>query len=141
MGAMQLLSLKHGLMHALPDGDIELWKELLKVRQDKGVSHLLGMCHTYYAIESGAAVMCAGKTINAVQKSHQPQQQPQKCPSQCQNCTCWHQPGHDNCPAQESLCKGCWKKGHRKAKCHSSKKNQSTVPVDRQSTCMSGQHA
>ena len=55
---------------AIPDDDIELWKELLKVSQDKGVSHLLEICHTYYAIESGAAAMYAEKTINAVQKSH-----------------------------------------------------------------------
>ena len=58
------------LIHAIPDGDIELWKELLKVRCDKGVSNLLEICCTYYAIESGAAATCIGKTISAVQKSH-----------------------------------------------------------------------
>ena len=58
------------LICAIPDGDIELWKELFKVSQDKGVSHLLEICHIYYVIKSGAATMCAGKTINAVQKSH-----------------------------------------------------------------------
>ena len=87
------------LIHAIPDGDIELQKELLKVSQDKDVSHLLEICHTYYAVESGAAPICAGKTINAGQKSHQPQKQPQKHPSQCQNCTHQHPPGGDNCPA------------------------------------------
>ena len=51
------------LIHAIPDGDIELWKELLKVGCDKGVSHLLKVCHTYYAIESVAATMFADKTI------------------------------------------------------------------------------
>ena len=30
----------------------------------------LKICSTYYAIESGAAAMCTGNTINAVQKSH-----------------------------------------------------------------------
>ena len=60
------------LICAILDGDIELWKELLKVSQDKGVSHLLEICCTYYAIESGTGAMCAGKTINVVQKSHQP---------------------------------------------------------------------
>ena len=39
------------LIHAIPDGDIKLQKELLKVSQDKGVSHLLEICHMYYAIE------------------------------------------------------------------------------------------
>ena len=60
------------LICAIPDGDIELQKELLKVSQDKGISHLVDICCTYYAIESGAAAMCAGKTVNGVQKSHQP---------------------------------------------------------------------
>ena len=32
---------QHRLIHAIPEGDIELWKELLKVSQDKGVSYLL----------------------------------------------------------------------------------------------------
>ena len=58
------------LILAIPDGDIELWKELLKVSQDKSVSHLLEICHTYCGIESGAAGMCAGKVITVVQKSH-----------------------------------------------------------------------
>ena len=31
-------------------------------------------------------------------------------------------PGCDNCPAQESVCRGCSKKGHWQSKCHSSKK-------------------
>ena len=60
------------LIWAIPDGDMELWKEPLKVSQDKGVSHPLEICHTYYAVESGAAALCAGKTIHALQKSHQP---------------------------------------------------------------------
>ena len=84
--------------------------------------------------------MCAGKTINVVQKSHWPQKQPQKHPSQCQNCTCQHPPGCDNCLAQESVCKGCLKKGYWQAKCHSRKKNQSTAPVDSQSKGTPGQY-
>ena len=94
----------------------------------------------HYAVESGAAVMCAGRTINAIQKSHQPQKQLQKHPLHCQNCTHPHSPGHDNCPAQESVCKGCLKNGHWQAKCNSSKKNQSTAPVDSQSKGTPGQH-
>ena len=73
--------------------------ELLKVSHNKGVSHLLEVCYTYYAVESGAAAMCAGKTINVVQKSHQCWKPPQKQSSQCPNCTCHHPPGCDNCPA------------------------------------------
>ena len=52
--------------------------------------------------------------------------------SQCQNCTWQHPPGCDNCPTQESIGRGCSKKGHWQAKCHSSKKNQSTAPLDGQ---------
>ena len=108
-GAVEF-EVQHRLIHAIPDGDIELQKELLKVRHDNGVSHLLEICHRYHAIESGAAEMCAGKTINAVQKSCQPQKPPLKQPSQCQNCKSQHPPGSDNCPAGESVCKGCFKK-------------------------------
>ena len=97
--AAVMFEVHHRLIHAILDGDIELWKELLKVSQDKGVYHLLEICHAYYAIESRAAAMCAGKTISEIQKSHQPQKQLQKHPTQCQNCTCQHPPGCDNCPA------------------------------------------
>ena len=120
------------LIYAIPDGDIELQKELLKVNWDKGVSYLLEMCCTYYVVESGAAAMCAGKTINTVQNSHWPQKQPQKHPSQCYNCTCQHPLGCDNFPARKAICRGS-KKGHWQAKHCSSKKNQSTTPVDSQS--------
>ena len=61
---------QHRLICGIPDDDIELQKELLKVSCNKGVSHLLEICHTYYVIESRTAAMCAGKTINAAQKSH-----------------------------------------------------------------------
>ena len=41
------------LIWAIPDDDIELCKQLLKVSHDKRVSHLLEICRTYYAVESG----------------------------------------------------------------------------------------
>ena len=90
---------QHRLICAITDGDIELWKELLGVSYDNGVSHLLEICHTYYSIEPAAPAMCSDKTINALQKSCQPQKQPLKHPSQCQNCTCQHPSGCDSCPA------------------------------------------
>ena len=75
----------------------------------------------YYAIESGVAVMCAGKAIHALCQGHQPQKnKPQKSASQCPNCTHSHPPGQDNCPAWNAICKGCSKKGHQHAKCLSS---------------------
>ena len=52
------------LIQAIPDADIELWKELLKVNHDKKVSNLLEISHTYYTIESEVAAMCAGKAIH-----------------------------------------------------------------------------
>ena len=58
------------LICAIPDGDIELQKELLRISYVKGVSHLLEICCTYYVIESEAAAMSAGKTTNGVPKSH-----------------------------------------------------------------------
>ena len=119
--------------HWAAEGTSQSW-----LRQ--GVSYLLEICHSFYTIESGAAAMCAVQTINAVQNFCWPQKQPQKHPSQCQNCTCQHPPGCDNCPAWESVWRGCLKKEHWQAKCHSSKKNQSTTPVENQSKGMPGQH-
>ena len=37
----------------------------------------------------------------------------------CPNCTHQHPPGRNNCPAHDSACKGCGKKGHWHAKCRS----------------------
>ena len=54
-------------------------------------------------------------------KADQPQKnKPQQPASQCPNCTHLHPSGHDNCPAWNAICKGCSKKGHWHAKCHSS---------------------
>ena len=75
------------LIRAIPDANIKLWKELLKVSCEKKVSHLLEISHTYYTIESGAAAMCASKAIDNLCQGHQAQKnKPQKCPS----CTCSH---------------------------------------------------
>ena len=109
------------LIQAIPEANIELQKELLKVNHDKNVSDLLEISHTYYAVESGVAAMCTGKAIHALCQGHQPQKsKPQKCTSQCPNCTCSHSPGCDNCPAQNTTCNGCSKRGNWHAKCHSS---------------------
>ena len=54
------------LIQAIPDTDIELHKQLLKVSHDKKVSYPLEICRTYYAVESGAAAMCAGHAVHAV---------------------------------------------------------------------------
>ena len=49
----------------------------------KKVSHLLEISHTYYAIESGAAVVCGGKAIHTLHQGHQPQKnKPQRSASQ-----------------------------------------------------------
>ena len=109
------------LIWAIPDANIELWKELLKVNHDKKISHLLEISCTYYAIESRAAVMCAGKAIHPLHQGHQPKRnKPQKCTPQCTNCTHPCFPGHDNYSPWNAICKGCSKKGHWHAKCCSS---------------------
>ena len=43
------------LIRAIPDADIELCKQLLKVSCDKRVSHLPEIYRTYYAVESGSS--------------------------------------------------------------------------------------
>ena len=85
------------------------------MNHDKKVSNLLEISCTYYAIESKAAAMCAGKAIHALCQGHKPQKsKPEKCTPQCPNCTCSHSPGHDNCPAWNATCNSC------ATKCHSS---------------------
>ena len=57
------------LIGAIPDANIGLQKELLKVSCKKKVSHLLEISHTYYAVKSGAAAMCAGKAIHTLHQA------------------------------------------------------------------------
>ena len=57
---------QHRLIWAIPDADIGLHKQLLKVSHDKRVSHLLEICRTYYAVESAVAAMCVGHVVHAV---------------------------------------------------------------------------
>ena len=102
---------QHRLIRVTPDADIELCKQLLKVSHDKRVSHLLEICRTYYAVESGVATMCAGHMVHAVCHA---------CQTHglltfytlCPNCTHQHPPGRNNCPAHDLACKGFGKKGH-----------------------------
>ena len=109
------------LIWAIPDANIGLQEELLKVNYDKKVSHLLEISCMYYAVESGVAAMCAGKAIHALHQGNQPQKKkPQKCAPQCLNCTHSYFPGCDNCPVQNAIWKGCSKKGHWHAKCNGS---------------------
>ena len=104
-----------------PRCNIELHTQLLKVTHDKRVSHLLEICRTYYAVESDAAAMCVGHAIHAVCHTHQAHDSKlQMSYAPYPNCTHQHPPSRHNCPAQDSACKGCGKKGHWQAKCHSS---------------------
>ncbi|ELU14261.1 hypothetical protein CAPTEDRAFT_216914 [Capitella teleta] len=45
---------------------------------------------------------------------------PNKSTGQCPNCTKEHPPGRNTCPARESSCAKCKKKGHWAAKCRGS---------------------
>ena len=108
------------LIQVIPDANFELCKQLLKVSYDKRLSHLLEICRTYYTVESGAAALCAWHAVHAVchtYQTHDPKLLTSYIP--CPNCTCQHSPGRHNCPAQDSACKGCGKKGHWWAKCWS----------------------
>ena len=101
------------LIRAIPDAEIELCKQLLKVSCDKRVSHLLEICRTYYAVESGVAAMCAGHVVHAVCHAHQSHDHKALTSYKpCPNLTHQHPPGRNNCPAHDSACKGCGKKGH-----------------------------
>ena len=108
------------LIQVIPDANIKLHKELLKVSHDKRVSHLLEICRTYYAVESGAAAMCVGHVVHAIChtcQTHDPKSLTSYRP--CPNCTHQHPPSRNNCPAHDLACKGCGKKGHWQAKCQS----------------------
>ena len=112
---------QHRLILAIPDANIKLHKQLLKVSCDKRVSHLLEICRTYYAVESGVAAMCAGHVVHAVCHTCQTHD-PRLLTSYklCPNCTHQHPPSRNNCSAHDSACKGCGKMGHWQANCHSS---------------------
>ena len=106
------------LIRVIPDANIELCKQLLKVSHDKRVSHLLEICRTYYAVESGAAAMCARHVVHAIHHACQTHDMLTSY-TLCPNCTHQHPPGRHNCPVHDSACKGCGKKGHWQAKCQS----------------------
>ena len=90
---------QHRLIQAIPDANIELHKQLLKVSHDKRVLHLLEICRTYYAVESGVAAMCAGHVVHAVCHTYQVHDsKPQMSSTPCPNCTCQHPPSRHNCP-------------------------------------------
>ena len=109
------------MIRAIPDANIELCKQLLKVSCDKRVLYLLEICRTYYAVESGAAAMCAGHAVYAVcHTCHAHDPKLQMSYALCPNCTHKHHPSRHNCPSQDLACKGCGKNGHWQAKCHSS---------------------
>ena len=78
------------------------------------------MCRTYYAVESGAAIMCAGHVVHAVHHACQTHDHtPLTSYTLCPNCTHQHPPGRHNCPAHDLACKGCGKKGHWQVECQS----------------------
>ena len=104
---------QHRVIWVIPDTDIELHKQLLKVNCDKRVWHLLEICRTYYTVETGAAAASVGHAVHAVCHTYQAHNsKPQMSYASCPNCTHQHPPSRHNCPAQDSACKGCGKKGH-----------------------------
>ena len=108
------------LIWVIPDAVIKLCKQFLKVSCDKRASHLLEICRTYYAVESGVAAMCVEHVVHAVCHAHQTHD-PKLLTSYSPypNCIHQHPPGRNNSPAHGSACKGCGKKGHWWTKCQS----------------------
>ena len=91
---------QHRLIWVIPDANIKLCKQLLKVSCDKKVSHLLEICRTYYTVESGVAAMCVDLAVHAVCHTHQAHEPNLEISyTLCPNCTCQHPPSRDNCPA------------------------------------------
>ena len=79
------------LIWAIPDADIKLQKEPLKVSCKKKVSHLLKISCMYYTIEPGANGMYAGKAIHTLCQGCPPQKnKPQIPTSHFPNCTHSH---------------------------------------------------
>ena len=120
---------QHRLIRAIPDANIKLHKQLLKVSCDKRVSHLLEICRTYYTVKSGVAAMCAGHVVHVVChacQTHDPKLLTSYTLSP--NCTCQQPPNRNNCPAHYSACKGCGKKGHWWAKYQSCNATGPQVP-------------
>ena len=98
-GAIEL-EVQCRLIQAIPDTDIELCKQLLKVSCDEKVSHLLVICRTYYAMESGVAAVCACHVIDTVCHTCQAHDsKPQTSYAPCPNCPHQHPSGRHNCPA------------------------------------------
>ena len=84
---------QYRLIWVIPDPNNEPCKKLLKVSHDKRVSHLLEICRTYYAVESGVAAMCMGHVVHAVCHTHQTHDpKPLISYTPCPNCTCQHPP-------------------------------------------------
>ena len=109
-GAIEF-KVQHRLIWAIPDANIELHKQLLKVSRDKRISHLLEICRTYYTVESGVVAMCVGHVLHTVChacQTHDPKLLTSYTP--CPNCTSQHPPSRNNCPAHDLACKGCWKR-------------------------------
>ena len=91
------------------------------MNHNKKVSDLLEISCTYYAFNSEAAAMYAGKAIHDLHQDHQPQKsKSQNCTQQCPSCICSHSPGHDNCTTWNAICNSCSKRGYWCTKCCSS---------------------
>ena len=73
------------LICVIPDANIELCKQLLKVSHDKRVLHLLEIFRTYYAVKSGVAAMYTGHAVCHTCQAHDSKLQMSY--ALCPNCT------------------------------------------------------
>ncbi len=105
------------LIRAIPDSDIELRKEMLKLDKTKGVNDLLDIARTYYAVEAGAKHLNKSTEIDAVRTYNRKGFKPKQHSGtfDCGNCTKQHEPG--KCPARNSTCSYCKNRGHWVKRC------------------------
>ena len=97
----------------------QLWQEGVTPAQD--LKNLL-CCRVW------SSAMCVEHVVHAVCHAHQTHDpKPLTSYTPCPNCTHQHPPSRNNCPAHDSACKGCEKKGHWQVKCQSC--NTTSLPA------------
>ena len=100
--------------------DTDLIRKLLAMKIEATTAKMLAMCHTHITIADNMSSMgLSTKAISAVQKV---MKKASSHSTTCGNCTKFHVPGREHCPAKDSSCHSCQKIGHWKQKCRKSNK-------------------
>ena len=123
--------------------DPELVLKLLAMKIDATTSQMLETCQTHIAIADNMSSMGLSanspKSVNTIQKHPKSwQQKHTKSQHECGNCTKKHPLGRASCPAKDSPCNGCSKKGHWQPQCCSSQKTAGSPVKKDQHKCHHG---